>query len=195
MASRKSYENWIEKWRPKVANQYSGNYVYLQPSGKPFTESYLRKQLSIRGKLVWPHFHPNVCRDWCSIARLIQNAYNIKETCDWMENSDMRVTEHYTRAAKRYYVMAHFDWIKSILKSPNHWREENGLKSEYSLKTSISDGNPPRKRNGPMGVIKSFPLLKILTNTHFYSLSIHRHYSFFFFFLIFFDLTRESSAT
>jgi hypothetical protein len=64
----------------------------------------------------------------------------------------MRVTEHYTRDAKRYYVMAHFDWIKSILKSPNHWREENGLKSEYGLKTSVSDGNSPREKYGPMSV-------------------------------------------
>ncbi|MBN1859934.1 MAG: tyrosine-type recombinase/integrase [Candidatus Thermoplasmatota archaeon] len=92
MATRKSYKNWIEKWRPKVENQKSGDYVYLQPNGKPFTDNYLRKQLNVMGKRVWPQFHPTVCRDWCSIARLIESDFNIEKVRKWMEHSDLRVT-------------------------------------------------------------------------------------------------------
>jgi integrase len=34
---RKCLKNWIEKWRPKVENQYSKDFLYLQPNGKPYT--------------------------------------------------------------------------------------------------------------------------------------------------------------
>ena len=39
-------KNWIYHWRPKVENQYSGDALYLQPSGKPFTVRFLGKKLS-----------------------------------------------------------------------------------------------------------------------------------------------------
>ena len=35
--SHKSIKNWIDHWRSKVENQYSGDSLYLQPSGKPLT--------------------------------------------------------------------------------------------------------------------------------------------------------------
>jgi integrase len=41
--TRKSFRNWIDKWRPKVENQYSKDYLYLQLNGKPFTIRYLGK--------------------------------------------------------------------------------------------------------------------------------------------------------
>lgn len=33
---KKSFKNWIDHWRPKVENQYSGDVLYLKPDGKPF---------------------------------------------------------------------------------------------------------------------------------------------------------------
>lgn len=49
----KSFKNWIDKWRPKVENQYSGNALYLQPSGKPFEINHFRGKLSRFGKKIW----------------------------------------------------------------------------------------------------------------------------------------------
>ena len=34
-------KNWIDTWRPKVENQYSGDALYLQHDGKPFTAQLL----------------------------------------------------------------------------------------------------------------------------------------------------------
>ena len=67
---RKSMKNWIEHWRPKVANQYSKDYLYIQPNGRPFTRAYLRKYLSQNVKPVWNYYHPYIMRHWCAIARL-----------------------------------------------------------------------------------------------------------------------------
>ena len=49
----KSLKNWITHWRPKVTNKHSGDALFLQPSGKPFTVRYLGKKLSKNGKKIW----------------------------------------------------------------------------------------------------------------------------------------------
>jgi site-specific recombinase XerD len=54
----KSLKNYVEHWRPKVANELSGDTLFLQLSGKPFKVRHLGQELSIRGKQVWPHFQP-----------------------------------------------------------------------------------------------------------------------------------------
>jgi site-specific recombinase XerD len=56
--TRKSYKNWIDNWRPKVENQYSKDFVYLQPNGKPFTKDYFRKKINQNYKQIYPQFHP-----------------------------------------------------------------------------------------------------------------------------------------
>ena len=157
MSTRKSFKNWIDKWRPKVVNQYSGDFVYLQPNGKPFTHNYLRKRLGMLGKQVWEDYHPYVSRDWCAIARLIKTkidtgSFDIYEVYDWFEHSELKVTESYIKAAKKYYKLAPFDWVKSVLKFQKNLGEENGLKSKKPRKTTISTGTPPRERYGPTGI-------------------------------------------
>ena len=63
MTSRvhKSFKNWIDYWRPKVENQYSGNALYLWPSGRPVTVRKLGQKLSKHGKKVWRHFSLTTC--------------------------------------------------------------------------------------------------------------------------------------
>lgn len=41
----KIFKNQVDYCRPKVENQYSGDYLYLQPSGKPFTKDSLKMRL------------------------------------------------------------------------------------------------------------------------------------------------------
>ncbi len=151
MPTRKSFKNWIDKWRPKVTNQFSGESLFLLPSGKPFTKDYLRVQLSRRGKQVWNHYHPYVSRHWCAIARLIKskvdsNHYNVYEVKDWLGHDRLNTTENYIQFAHRYYEQAPFDWIKSILKASNILKEcfsgENGVKSKKAENRVLSTEIP-----------------------------------------------------
>ncbi len=65
----KSLKNWLTSWRARVANEYSGNALFLQPSGKPFEVRHLGHKLSPMGKLVLKDFQPYDMRHWCALAR------------------------------------------------------------------------------------------------------------------------------
>lgn len=122
MKKRKSLKNWIDIWRPKVSNQYSGDYLFLQPSGKPFISEHLRQKLSKIGKQVWQYYKPNVSRSWCAIARLIKSKidtghYDVYEIKEWLGHDNIKTTETYIQYARNYYRNAPFDWIKAVLKS------------------------------------------------------------------------------
>lgn len=83
----------------------------------------------------FPKFHPYVCRDFCAIARLIETkiengGFDIYEVYDWFQYSGISLTENYIKDSKRYYSIYNKSWVKSVLKSPQNWREENRLKSK-----------------------------------------------------------------
>jgi len=48
----KSLYNWLKSWRPKVANEQSGDALFLQPNGTPFTVRHLGQKLSKMGKKI-----------------------------------------------------------------------------------------------------------------------------------------------
>jgi site-specific recombinase XerD len=145
---RKSMKNWIEHWRPKVENQYSKDYLYLQPNGKPFTRAYLRKFLCQHVKQVWNYYHPYVMRHWCAVARLIKSKietkkWDIWDVKEWLGH-DKVTTEGYVMYAKRYYRNASYDWIKAILKfhTKNYdVGQENGLNFENTPKNLCFEWN------------------------------------------------------
>jgi integrase len=141
---RKSLKNWIDKWRPKVENQYSKDYLYLQPNGRPYTVNYLRKQLTPLVKEVWKPYCLYTMRHWCATARLIKskvetNNWDIWEVKDWMGHDKLDTTENYVKYAKKYHRNAPFDWIKSVLK---HYKivEENRQNSKNPENTLVSGG-------------------------------------------------------
>ena len=147
---RKSMKNWIEHWRPKVENQYSKDYLYLQPNGRPFTRAYLHKFLCENVKPVWNYYHPYIMRHWCAVARLIKSKietkkWDIWDVKEWLGHDKVTTTEGYVMYAKRYYRNAPYDWIKAILKfhTKNYdvMGQENGLILKTPLKTSVSTGN------------------------------------------------------
>lgn len=122
MSTRKSYKNYINHWRPKVVNQYSKDFVYLQPDGRPFTEEKLRLKLNEKFKPVYPQFHPYCMRDWCAIARMVSNKvktgdFDIYSVCNFFEHSDISVTQSYTLDSNKYYKMKPINWINAVLKS------------------------------------------------------------------------------
>ena len=146
---RKSMKNWIEHWRPKVANKYSKDYLYIQPNGRPFTIAYLQKYLGKHVKPVWNYYHPYIMRHWCAIARLIKSKietknWDIWDVKEWLGHDKVTTTEDYVRYAKQYYRNASYDWIKAILKfhTKTHGLEqENGLILKTPKKTPLSNGN------------------------------------------------------
>lgn len=117
----KSMKNWIDKWRPKVENQYSGDSLYLQPNGKPFTVRYLGKKLSKHGKKVWKYFSPYDMRHWCAVARLIKTKvetgnFDVYTVRNFLGHETISSTQKYIRNAEQYYRQLPEDWISLVLK-------------------------------------------------------------------------------
>jgi len=152
-ATRKSFKNWIDKWRPKAENQYSGDFLYIQPSGKPFTKELLRTRLSMQGKKAWKLFQPYVTRHWNAVAMLIRTKietghWDIYYVQRWLGHSKVTVTETYVRLAEELYRQFPFDWIKATLQSFG----EKGSLSDFSKTSEIKmvlPEIPPCEQNGP----------------------------------------------
>ncbi len=53
---KKSFKNYMQCWRPQVANEHSRNALFLQPNGKRVTPQYLREKLSPAGKKIAGQF-------------------------------------------------------------------------------------------------------------------------------------------
>jgi len=122
--TRKSFKNWIDYWRPKVENQYSKDFLYLQPSGKPFTKDYLRKRLSKNAKRAWIHYQPYISRHWNAIGMLIRTklecgSFDIYTVRNWLGHEKIETTLEYVRYAEQFYRIAQYDWIKATLKFYN----------------------------------------------------------------------------
>jgi integrase len=147
----KSMKNRIDKWRPKVVNQYSGEYLFLQQNGKQFTTNYLRKVLTPLVKQVWSSYSLYTMRHWCAIARLIQgfierNTWDKTDVQDWLDHEKVSTTDNYTKFAKKYYNNAPFDWIKAIFKYHRKKVEENGKKSTNRQKRALLNKTTVDKR-------------------------------------------------
>jgi len=119
--TRKSFKNWIEKWRPKVANQHSGNALYLRSDGYPIEIDQYRMFITRHVRLVFPEYQPYVSRHWCAIGRLIKakletKNFDIYEVKDWLGHEEIQTTMTYVRDAKQYLQIAPYDWFRYILK-------------------------------------------------------------------------------
>ena len=137
--TRKSFKNWIDHWRPKVENQYSGDALYLQPSGKPFTVRHLGHKLSEHGKKVWQHYQPYTSRHWNAIAMLIRTkletgAFEVYTVKNWLGHEKITTTESYIRYAQQFYRLAPYDWIKATLKSRFKPGEKGSQDSFYETR-------------------------------------------------------------
>ncbi len=121
-SQKKSLKNYIECWRPQVANDLSGDYLYLLKNGKPFTSTqqlsnYLKTYIGER----YPGFHPYLWRHWCAIARLIRSKvetkyWDIWDVKEWMGHKKVDTTEEYVKFAQNYHRNAPYDWISAVLK-------------------------------------------------------------------------------
>ncbi|MCX6666421.1 MAG: site-specific integrase [Euryarchaeota archaeon] len=125
---RKSFKNWIDHWRPKVENQYSQDYLYLKPDGKPFSTDLLRQLLNRKAtpdiQAVFPEYYNYCSRHFSAVSRLIRTKIEHKtfdeyEVRDWLGHTKIETTMGYIKDAKHYYLLAPYDWINRVLKAPN----------------------------------------------------------------------------
>ncbi len=156
-----SLKNWMDCWRTKVENQYSGDALYLQPNGRPFTVRHLGHKLSQYGKLVYPSFRPYDMRHWCAIARLIQTKvktgnYDCYTVRNWLGHDRITTTEGYIRDAESYFKQASVDWIAFALKPRVGGKQrainEQKLYMEKINRTpfsALSNRFSPVRDNGP----------------------------------------------
>jgi len=159
MTSRvhKSFKNWIDHWRPKVENQYSGNALYLQSSGKPFTIRHLGNKLSKHGKQVWKYFQPYDIRHWCAVARLTKTKketgkFDVYTVKNWLGHEEMQTTENYIRYAEQYYNQLPVDWIGCALKPTTAGKHSENVNKEKTNRTPFSGlltRFSPRSEYGP----------------------------------------------
>jgi len=141
--SHKSLKNYIDVWRPRVANQYSGNALYLQPNGKPFTIRHLGHKLSEHGKKVWPYFKPYDCRHWTAVSRLIETkictgSFEPYTVRNWLGHSKLKTTEIYLQSAEMYYRRYPKSWIHSALRISLKKKIEKWGKHCMDLKNRVS---------------------------------------------------------
>jgi len=150
---RKSLKVWIDHWRPKVENQYSGDYLYLQPSGKPFSVNQLRKVIVPRVKQVWQPYQLYTMRHWCAIARLIKTKietgrFDVWHVKNWLGHDSINTTETYIQYAEQYHRQAPYDWIRAILKlHGGKW-----LVIKKVAKMGLFDQISRRKKDAPAGI-------------------------------------------
>ena len=135
---RKSLKVWIDHWRPKVENQYSGNALYLWPSGRPVTVRKLGQKLSKHGKKVWRHFQPYDMRHWCAVARLIKTKietgnFDIYTVRNWLGHERITTTENYVRYAEQYYNQLPIDWIAAALRPSLMMAGKSGGKGDRKV--------------------------------------------------------------
>ena len=139
-----SLRNWIKVWRPKRANENSGNFIFIKKNGKPFpSEDALRMYLSPFVKPVWSDFKPKIMRDWSAIARLIRTK---EETKKWdirtvkhdLGHKFQQTTESYIRYAENYYRRDPYDWLRSVLKfHKSSMRMKHLMGREYGSRQEI----------------------------------------------------------
>jgi integrase len=157
----KSIKNWVDHWRPKVENQYSGDSLYLWPSGKPVTIRTLGHLLSIQGKKIHKEFRPYDMRHWCAVARLIKTkvetgTYDVFQIQRWLGHEEITTTNTYIGQAVSYYHILPVDWISLALKPRQKYAETAGQRDKEKTNRTPFSGLltefPPREDHGPVAI-------------------------------------------
>jgi len=170
LADRKntySFKNLIDIIRPRLENQYSKDYLFLKPNGKPFDNPeqlrmYLNRKVNPTIKKIFPEYTNYITRKWCTIARLIRTKvlskkYDEYEVMDFIHHTKIETTIGYLRDSKFYYQKAPYDWIKRVLKNHHTVVEHNSLGSEYTENALVQNQFPS------VGMLRRLPLAKYST--------------------------------
>lgn len=153
----KSIKNWLDHWRPKVENQYSGDALYLWPSGKPLTVRTLGHVLSTQGKRVWEDYRPYDMRHWCAVARLIKTkvetkTFDVFHVQKWLGHETSATTNTYISQAISYYSILPVDWVSLALKPSQMAGKRDMKKTNRTPFSDLSPEFPPRESDGPVAI-------------------------------------------
>jgi len=142
-----NFRNYIDKIRPKFENQYSKDYLFIHPSGKPFEKPdqlrmYVNRKANKEIKSIFPRYYNYTSRHWCAVARLIRTKietkhFDVYEVKEWMGHTKIQTTMTYLQHAKFYYKKMPFDWIKRVLKFHKKVGEQNTLKNPTRPKMGV----------------------------------------------------------
>jgi len=181
----KSLKNWLTSWRPKIATENSGDYLFIQPNGNPWNIRYLGHMLSYQGKKVWPYFHPYDMRHWGAVARLIEQkettgTFDIYPVMNWLGHEKPETTMSYVKYAEQYYDQAQYSWLKRVLKCPKSATEESTLKPRNTLKMAVLGDSTGEAHSGLGEIYFSQQKGKLRTKSHLRPMSVFQPISFFF---------------
>ncbi len=163
--NKKSLQNWIKVWRPKVENDQSGDALYLMPDGKPFPSKHAlsswmdRNANHIIRKEIYPNYVAYNSRHWYAIASLIQSKMKSKGIYDhfWVssllghENPET-LKKHYVKDADFYHKIYGENWIGRALKARNGSCEDRSTESSQAMKPQKPGSSPeitPVGADGP----------------------------------------------
>ena len=161
-----SLKNWTSVWREGIANGYSGDFLFIQKNGKPFSNVDTQRMFLNRYcKPVWKHFSPKIMRDWCAIARLIRTKietknWDIRVVKNALGHKYEKTTENYIKYAENYFRNDNYDWLRAVLKfHPHSKRMQKLMKQQYGacqkipeiLKNRTTDMNGFLPTNGQNG--------------------------------------------
>ncbi len=139
-----SLRNWVILWRPRKANEKSGDFLFIQKNGTPFPSAEaLRMYLMPFCKPVWPDFKPRIMRDWSAIARLIRTKIETKKWDTRIVKNDLghkheKTTESYIRFAENYYRRDPYDWLRAVLKFHPDSKRMLSLRQEYGPSQEVT---------------------------------------------------------
>lgn len=131
---RKSIKNQI-KLHDKINPE--NPYLFIQPNtGNRWTTNHLRHWISNYVKTIYPSFSMKVMRHWCAIARLIQTkvetgTFDVWQVKEWLGHDRIKTTQSYIRYAEKYYKIASYDWIRTLLKPLEKWEQKRSETENY----------------------------------------------------------------
>lgn len=147
-----SIYNWLHVWRPRIANEHSGDYLFIQTNGKPFSsEDHLRRYLNAYVKPVWQPFHPKVMRDWFAVAKLIRTKietkkWDTRQVTRALGHKYEKTTEVYIENAEEKFRNDAYDWLRAVLKfHPTSKRMQRLMKRQYGPGQTIQ--KPTNEKN------------------------------------------------
>jgi site-specific recombinase XerD len=147
----KSPKNYRDHWRPKVANDNSGKAFFLQPSGKPITEKYVRDHLSSSGKKITgdPHFTPYHMRHTFATF-LYQYTKNIKKVSKKLGHTKTANTDKYVEIAEDLEEQFDGKNLFNIALKPHNTimggQQNKQVTLVYPLKKASNESNFSKKK-------------------------------------------------
>ena len=156
----KSLQNWIDKWRSKIENQYSQDYLFLYPDGRPFWNEekfngdnlrmFINRIIYPDIKNIYPQYYNYCARHYCGVSRLLNSYhktgnFDIYAVSSFLGHQKLNTTIGYVKDAELYIGDDYnFDWINRVLKAKYNCEENTVKKSVKPLKSCSSIRNPSR---------------------------------------------------